>query len=600
MREGIFNAKSQRGKVAKEEIFKRPMPFSMSFPTFASLLLCVFALNIFSYSQGLPIAAPQAVGMNAAKLDQIDALVAADIAAKKLPGAVVLVGHKGKIVFRKAYGNRSLVPTVEKMTVDTIFDLASLTKPIATATSIMILVEQGKLRLNDTVGMYITDIDDPNAKRITIQQLLTHTSGYRPDFDLGEKWSGREGMLAALKKEKLRNPPGTKFVYSDIGFIVLAEIVERITLEPMSRFAPANIFKPLKMPASEFSVLLLDETDPTVGDPVFRNNANRFAPTEDVCGQQSYLGSKPKADCQSMKRILRAQVHDPTAFRMGGVAGHAGLFSTADDLARYCQMLLNGGVAPVRTGSDSDWVPRPRSSRKNPVATAPGSDSGGRHSVRSDRCPDDRTGRGFRIGRCSRARVGHEYFVLVESRRSVSAWVVWAYGFYGDERLDRPGFADVCRLPLEPRSPRRQRRCRAAAFAGRDGRGVCDRGYADREMEQPPRPSLMRRLRLKCRGSRSERGHSCPHRRFLRRDQLRPTKRRPLRTECPTLVLNGIDVLERDKFKQLEGLKIGLVTNHTGRNLAGKQTIDILNEAPNVKLVALFFARARHTRAARR
>jgi CubicO group peptidase (beta-lactamase class C family) len=171
------------------------------------LLLLNFSLCtsvVDASSQGLPVAAPGAVGMNAAKLNQIDALVEADIAAKKLPGAVVLVGHKGKIVFRKAYGNRSLVPTVEKMTVDTIFDVASLTKPIATATSIMILVEQGKLRLNDTVGMYITDIDDPQAKRVTILQLLTHTSGYRPDFDLGEKWTGREGMLAALKKEKLR------------------------------------------------------------------------------------------------------------------------------------------------------------------------------------------------------------------------------------------------------------------------------------------------------------------------------------------------------------------------------------------------------------
>ncbi|MGH9949482.1 MAG: serine hydrolase domain-containing protein, partial [Pyrinomonadaceae bacterium] len=171
-------------------------------------------------AQGLPVVAPQSVGMNAAKLDQIEKRVLADIADKKLPGAVVIVGHRGKIVYRKAFGNRSLVPTVEKMTVDTIFDVASLTKPVATATSIMILVEQGKLRLNDTIGKFIPDIDE-QAQRVTIQQLLTHTSGYRPDFDLSEKWTGREGMLAALKKEKLRNPPGTKFVYSDIGFIVL-------------------------------------------------------------------------------------------------------------------------------------------------------------------------------------------------------------------------------------------------------------------------------------------------------------------------------------------------------------------------------------------
>ena len=174
----------------------------------------VFCLLSFAFSlanaQGLPVALPQTVGMTAAKLNQIDALVEKDIADKKLPGAVVLVGHKGKIVFRKAFGNRSLVPTVEKMTVDTIFDVASLTKPIATATSMMILVEQGKLRLNDTIGKFIPEIEDENAKRVTIQQLLTHVSGYAPDFDLREKWTGREGMLQALYKEKLRSRAGNE------------------------------------------------------------------------------------------------------------------------------------------------------------------------------------------------------------------------------------------------------------------------------------------------------------------------------------------------------------------------------------------------------
>jgi CubicO group peptidase (beta-lactamase class C family) len=126
-----------------------------------------------AHSQAIPLAPPQSVGMNAAKLEQIEPLVNADIADKKLPGAVIIIGHKGKIVYRKAFGNRSLVPTVEKMTVDTIFDVASLTKPIATATSIMILVEQGRLRLSDTIGKYIPDIDDEQAKKVTIQQLLT-------------------------------------------------------------------------------------------------------------------------------------------------------------------------------------------------------------------------------------------------------------------------------------------------------------------------------------------------------------------------------------------------------------------------------------------
>src|SRR5688572_29934602 len=214
-----------------------------------ALRLCfsAFIFAVAASAQGLPMAAPQSVGMDPQALERIDEVVYADIAAKKLPGAVVIVGHKGKIVFRKAYGNRSLVPTVEKMTVDTIFDVASLTKPIATATSIMILVELGKLRLNDTVGKFIPDIDDPEAKRVTIQQLLTHTSGYRPDFVLGEKWTGREGMLAALKKEKLRNPPGTRFVYSDIGFIVLGEILERFYRHDIHDFLRSGIAETLLM-----------------------------------------------------------------------------------------------------------------------------------------------------------------------------------------------------------------------------------------------------------------------------------------------------------------------------------------------------------------
>ena len=178
------------------------------------LLLCVSA-GIFAataHAQGLPLAAPRIVGMDPDKLNQIDAIVQQDIKDKKLPGAVVLVGHKGKIVFRKAYGNRSLVPTVEPMTVDTIFDLASLTKVVATTTSIMILVEQGKLRLSDPIGKYIPEIQDDQVKRVTIQQLMTHVSGFAPDFDLKEKWTGREGMLQALYKEKLRTPPGVKVV----------------------------------------------------------------------------------------------------------------------------------------------------------------------------------------------------------------------------------------------------------------------------------------------------------------------------------------------------------------------------------------------------
>ena len=160
--------------------------------------------------------------------------------------------EKGKIVYRKAFGNRSLVPTVEKMTIDTIFDVASLTKVVATSTSIMVLLERGQIRLNDTIGRFIPEIEDKDAKSVTILQLLNHVSGYQPDFDLREKWVGRGGMLNALYKEKLRNPPGTRFVYSDIGFIVLAEIVQRVTKKDVAEFADENVFAPISMDTSGY------------------------------------------------------------------------------------------------------------------------------------------------------------------------------------------------------------------------------------------------------------------------------------------------------------------------------------------------------------
>ncbi|MGH9820443.1 MAG: serine hydrolase domain-containing protein, partial [Pyrinomonadaceae bacterium] len=305
-------------------------------------------------AQGLPVAAPQTVGMNAAKLNQIEALVETDIKDKKLPGAVVLIGHNGKIVFRKAYGNRSLVPTVEPMTVDTIFDLASLTKVVATTTSIMILAEQGKIRLSDTIGKYIPEILDEQVKRVTIQQLMTHTSGFAPDFDLKEKWTGREGMLQALYKQKLRTAPGTKFVYSDINFITLGEILYRVSGDFLNGYFLEKVASPLSLRHSGYFTLTYFHKTPEWGWSGYQPDSkssftvfpprNLIAPTENIRGQNSYLGSKFEGDDKTGDRILRGQVHDPTSYRMGGVAGHAGLFSKADDLARFCQMLLNGGI----------------------------------------------------------------------------------------------------------------------------------------------------------------------------------------------------------------------------------------------------------------
>ncbi len=522
----------------------------------------------------MPVAAPQTVGMNAAKLDQIDALVEADIAAKKLPGAVVLVGHKGKIVFRKAYGNRSLVPTVEKMTVDTIFDLASLTKPIATATSIMILVEQGKLRLSDSIGMYIPDIDDPAAKKVTIQQLLTHTSGYAPDFDLKEKWTGREGMLVALKMEKLRSPPGTKFIYSDIGFIVLGEIVREFTWEVdgyggLGVFSSSQLFEKLNMKSTGFSLFTnpdsLNSRTTTrkvnkIYAEILENEKafiNRTAPTENLKGQQNYLGSIFDDNKEIGDQILRGKVHDPTSFRMGGVAGHAGLFSTADDLARYCQMLLNGGTLDGKLVMSAQTVARMTA----PIVV---SESGDARGLGWDINTSFSSNRGelFPLG-----SFGHTGFT------GTGVWIDRVSGTFVvflSNRVHPDGKGDVGSL--------RAKVATVVASAVEDTPvevyRLAESTYNAAVAAQIPK------FKAQVEAAGLERQAS-----VLATLQSGVT---PASKDGRLPVMNGIDVLERDKFKELEGLKIGLVTNHTGRNLAGKQTIDILKEAPNLKLTALF------------
>jgi uncharacterized protein YbbC (DUF1343 family)/CubicO group peptidase (beta-lactamase class C family) len=520
---------------------------------FAALHLCVLALIFcaFAYAQSLPVAAPQTVGMSAEKLNRIDALIEKDIADKKLPGAVVIVGHKGKIVYRKAFGNRSLVPTVEKMTVDTIFDVASLTKPIATATSIMILVERGQIRLNDTIGKYIPEIEDKDAKNVTIQQLLTHVSGYRPDFDLGEKWTGREGMLQALIKEKLRNPPGTRFVYSDIGFIVLGEIVQRVSKYDVHDFTWQNYRQILKLNDSGFARL-------GVSDNFFENardvKLNRAAPTENIKGQQNYLGSKFEGDEKIGNEILKGKVHDPTAFRMNGVAGHAGLFSTADDLARYCQMLLNGGVLDGKRILSAQTVARMTA----PVVI---SEEGATRGLGWDMNTSFSSNRGefFPLG-----SFGHTGFT------GTSVWidrVSQTFVVFLSNRVHPEGKGDV--------TPLRARVATVVASAIEDTPiekfKEAENIYYSQVAAQIPRfKEQMLRSSIQALPSGSV------------RVDLQPV------VAANATVLNGIDVLEKNNFKELNGLRVGLVTNHTGRNLKGRQTIDVLKEAQNVKLVALF------------
>jgi uncharacterized protein YbbC (DUF1343 family)/CubicO group peptidase (beta-lactamase class C family) len=526
-----------------------------------ALRLCVSAVMLaaVAHAQGLPVAPPQTVGMNAARLNQIDALVEQDIRDKKLPGAVVLIGHKGKIVFRKAYGNRSLVPTVEKMTVDTIFDVASLTKVVATTTSVMKLIEDGKLRLNDTIGKFIPEIKDEQIKRITIQQLLTHTSGFAPDFDLKEKWTGWEGMRQALYKEKLRTPPGVKFVYSDINFITLGEIVQRISGVELLAFFNEAIKTPLDLRDSGFRFgpkgLVISDS---LKYPFLMVNETRFAPTENIKGQQSYLGSVFSGSVEEGDLILRGLVHDPTAFRMDGVAGHAGLFSTADDLARFCEMLLNGGTLDGKRILSAETVARMTA----PIVVSEGGETRGlgwdiNTSFSSNR------GELFPLG-----SFGHTGFT------GTSIWidrVSQTFVVFLSNRVHPDGKGDV--------TPLRAKVATVAASAVEDtpieAYRLAESAYASQVAAQIP----AFKERVEAAQRRAAANGSVPPAVAGGAVSSRPINK---------TVLNGIDILEREGFKQLNGMKIGLVTNQTGRNINGKPTIDVLKEAPGVNLVALF------------
>ncbi|MGH9651366.1 MAG: serine hydrolase domain-containing protein, partial [Terriglobales bacterium] len=243
----------------------------------------------------------------------VDRVIGKAVSAGEVPGAVLVVGHKHRVWYQKAYGSRALVPAEEAMTLDTVFDLASLTKPLVTATAVMQLVERGKLRLDDPVAGYLPEFGGNGKEAITVRQLLTHFSGLRPDLDLIESWQGREEALRRVWEEKPAQPRGESFVYSDINFIVLGVLVERLSGTPLEQYAEAHILQPLGMRHTRF-------LPPAEWRP-------RIAPTEpDERGE-----------------MLRGVVHDPTARRMGSVAGHAGLFGTADDVARFAQTILDGG-----------------------------------------------------------------------------------------------------------------------------------------------------------------------------------------------------------------------------------------------------------------
>ncbi len=430
--------------------------------------------------------------------NDIDAVVEEAIARDQLPGAVVWIGREGRILHRKAYGQRALVPRTEPMTLDTIFDAASLTKVVATTASIMKLVEQGKLRLNDPVSLHLPGYQNGNGRSaITVRHLLTHYSGLRPDVDLVPVWSGYETGIHKAMVDKPVSAPGERFVYSDINFLLLGEMVRKLSGKRLEDFAKDNIFVPSGMTETMFNP-----------PAVLRD---RIAPTETYPGMAS---------------PLRGVVHDPTARFMGGVAGHAGLFTTAADLSKFAQMLINGGDAGgvrVLSALTIRKFTEPQSPPDSTTLRGLGFDLDSQYS--SNR------GELFPIG-----SFGHTGFTGTSLwvDPSTRAYVILLSNSVHPGR--RPAIAAL----------RSKVATIAAANLGVDAQKVSLTGYNETATGPAARRNVNRN------GG----------------------------------VLAGIDVLAAGRFAALNGKRVALITNHTGISRDGKRTVDVM-VAGGVKLTAL-------------
>ena len=427
----------------------------------------------------------------------IDRAIEEAIRQNRLPGAVVLVGHEGQVVYRKAYGERAVVPRPEAMTLDTVFDLASLTKVIATTSSLMKLFEEGRFRLNDKVTEYIPEFQGGKSD-ITLRNLFTHFSGLPPDVELKPEWHGNDVGLRLAYTTKPTRPPGERHVYSDINFILLGELVHRLSGLPLNEYARQNIFLPLGMKETMF-------LPPAAWIP-------RIAPTERPNKQ-----SPP----------YRGVVHDPTARYMGGVAGHAGLFSTADDLARFAQMMLNGGeLEGVRLFNPLTVAKftEPQTPPDQPILRGLGWDIDSPYS--SNR------GELFPIG-----SFGHTGFTgtSIWIDPSTQTYVILlANSVHPDAR---PAITAV----------RARIATIAAASVGIKMQGVTLTGY-------------------------NETLSGAGIRREVEREGETKT---------------GLDVLAEQNFQPLASKRIGLITNHTGVDRQGRRNVDLMKQA-GITVATLF------------
>lgn len=437
-----------------------------------------------------------------AKLAEMDGAINEAIADAKCPGGVLWLEHKN-YAHQKAYGKRAVVPAEEAMTEDTIFDAASLTKVVACTPAIMLLVERGQLRLEDPVAKYLPEFTGGDKAAVTIRQLITHVSGLRPDISLKPEWSGHAEAIKLACAEKLATKPGEKIVYSDTGPILLGEIVRRVSGKPLDQFLQAEVYGPLGMKDTGFN------------PP--KEKWARVAPTEVENGVP-----------------VRGVVHDPRARRMGGVAGHAGLFFTASDLARYARMLLNGGEL------DGVRVFKPETIK---LMT----------SVQTPPNVDGRRGIGWDIDTGYSGPRGEIFPLGSFGHTGWTGTSIWIDPFSKTFVI----FLSNRNHPTEKGNVSALRRKLGTLAA----QAISDFDFSNVPGALPPRAI-------------AERGPAASPSTVVR-PKLLP-------------VLNGIDVLVKNNFAPLKGKRVGLITNHTGHDRARRATIDLLKDAPGVALVALF------------
>jgi uncharacterized protein YbbC (DUF1343 family)/CubicO group peptidase (beta-lactamase class C family) len=477
----------------------------MTFPRKAIGIISILILSVQSFSVAPAPAAkkkkPAAETKETANFSPVDLLVQEQINDQAITGAVLLVGHGGRMVHQKAFGLRATSPRPEAMTPDTVFDLASLTKVVATTPSVMRLIQYGQIRLDEPVAHYIPDFGLNGKDGVTVRQLLTHYSGLRPDIDLNPPWVGRDTAFRLAHEEKLQAPQGSIFIYSDTNFIVLGELVQRLSGMPLDQYADVHIFQPLGMKHTRY-----------LPPPQWKNKiAETFAPDR--------------------KQILRGVVHDPRADRMGGVAGHAGVFSTAGDLALYAQALISR-----KSILDGDIIDKMTTPQQPPNAT----------EVRGLGWDIDSSFSSNRGSLLPVGSFGHTGYT------GTSMWIDPYTNTYvillTNSVLPRQGPAIIslrarvatavaAALHLDVTSPDRERQL---SITGYNEAATASRRLAARN------------------------GH----------------------------VLTGIDVLEQDNFASLKQDKtqmtIGLLTNNTGVDGQGRRTIDALANAPGIKLAAIF------------